>query len=99
MCHTKLPEGDDASDRHSVLDAAVIIFIFGLEVCAVRFWLPSARKRGFNYFSRRADQTPIQSRNGELVTGFRDHVLGVAVAFRIRCLQQLIGSSIRWNTL
>ncbi len=97
MRHPKFSEGDDASDRHRVLHAAVVILILGLEVRAVRVRLPGARERLRDYFSRGADQAPVEPSNGELVAGFSDHVFGLTVKFGIRRLQKGIGNWIGLN--
>src|SRR6266478_3736842 len=97
MRHPKLSEGDDASDRHRVLHAAVVILILGLEVRAVGVGLSGARERLRDYFSRRADQAPVQPSNRELVAGLRDHMLGLTVKLGIRCLQKGIGNWIGLN--
>src|SRR6267143_3411253 len=97
MRHPKLPEGDDASDRHSVLDAAVIILIFRFEIRTVRVLLAGAGEWLGDHLSRRAHQAPVQPSNSELIAGFCDHVLGLTVKLGIGCLQKGISSCVGLN--
>lgn len=94
MRHPKFSERDDTSDGHRVLDPAILIFFFWLKVRAVGVRFSRARERFRDYFSRGADQAPVQSGNRELVGGFCDHVLGLTVKLGIRCLHKGIGNRI-----
>src|SRR5882672_4221224 len=90
----KFSKGNHAPDRHGVFNAAVIILIFGLEVRTIWVRLTRAGERVGDHLSCRADQTPVQTGNRELVARFCDHMLCLTVKLGVRRLQKCISNCI-----
>ena len=94
MHHAELAESDVAGDRLSILR---FVDLLGFERCAIRVRLSRSRQRGLEDLARGSHNAHIQARDRNLVAGFYDRVLGLAVKPRIDLLDKIIGCLSRLN--
>src|SRR5262245_26255294 len=87
MQRSELPERNVTPDRLGILGGVPIGLFKG---GAVRIRLSGTRKRCRDVLASRFYDSPLETRDSDLVTGFHDSVLRVGVERRIRHLQKVI---------
>src|SRR5215510_16482341 len=91
MNRAKFTESDMNSNGLGILR----IVLPRLEFCAVRIGFACARKRTLDGLTGRGHHTRVETRNSDLVAGFRHCVFRLAVKLWIRVLQKGIGRGSR----